>query len=70
MNSSSGVCKKNSGPHWPFGDAINSFGFGVEETLGCCEGANQCFSELAQNSWGGCLLFTWVNLISLWVAQN
>lgn len=64
MNSSQGVCKKNSGLHWPLGDAINSFGFGVEETLDT-EGANQCFSgELAQNSWGGCLLFTWVNLIS------
>lgn len=30
----SSVCKKNSGLHWPLGDAMNSRGFGVEETLG------------------------------------
>lgn len=59
----SGVCKKNSGLHQPLGNAKNSHGLGWRKRW-ATEGANQCFSKLAQNNWGGCLLFTRVNLIS------
>lgn len=43
---------------------MDAHGFGVGEVMGGRR-PTQCFSKAAQNNWGGCLLFAWVNLISV-----
>lgn len=48
----------------PCGNSAGSYGFEMGKYKDT-EGFNQCFNNMTQNNWGGCSLFTWVNLISI-----
>lgn len=46
------------------GNSVSSYGFEMGKYKDT-ERFNQYFNKLAENNWGGCSLFTWVNLISI-----